>query len=247
MTDKANHDHLMIFQTLLFLSSVDFGLCEFEYKTRQRPRLVGSPFWIAPEVVCKKPYGYGVDIWSLGVCLVEIANRRIPDKSSSLRVCLFFFLSSSSWINLTRMVFCELSFLCCGDCSRCLWRRQKGDRIRWLNQMNGARPSRVSWTSCLFLIPNRDRLRPNFWNTGSSKGLTTARPCKTSSARSLSRTSSVFLCDPLFLSFFFFFSFFFSFPVSSLSFPSSHFYWDLSNATIAQIHSFPVSEIRSCK
>jgi len=74
---KSNADHRQ---------TVDFGLCEFEYKSKQKPRLVGSPYWIAPEVIAKRPYSYGVDIWSLGVCLVEIANRRVPDKSSSIRV-----------------------------------------------------------------------------------------------------------------------------------------------------------------
>ena len=38
--------------------------------------MVGSPFWIPPEMVLQKPHGYPADIWSFGICLLELANRK---------------------------------------------------------------------------------------------------------------------------------------------------------------------------
>ena len=39
---------------------------------------VGSPFWVAPEVLAGKRYCENVDTYSLGIVLFEIAARRRP-------------------------------------------------------------------------------------------------------------------------------------------------------------------------
>jgi len=47
--------------------------------------MVGSPFYMAPEVVAKKQRGPPADIWSFGITLIEMARRQPPNASSTIR------------------------------------------------------------------------------------------------------------------------------------------------------------------
>ncbi|EKF37744.1 protein kinase-like protein, putative [Trypanosoma cruzi marinkellei] len=40
--------------------------------------LIGSPFWMAPEVIRNEPYGTKADIWSVGCTVVEMLNGGTP-------------------------------------------------------------------------------------------------------------------------------------------------------------------------
>jgi len=67
---------------------IDFGLCEEIKRVVDAPRMVGSPYWMPPEIVVKAPYNEKVDVWSLGVTLLQLIDRRGFDLGNAIR-CLF--------------------------------------------------------------------------------------------------------------------------------------------------------------
>ena len=47
--------------------------------------MVGSPFWIPPEMIQRKEHGTPADIWSLGILCLEMAHGKPPNRDSALK------------------------------------------------------------------------------------------------------------------------------------------------------------------
>eukprot|EP00511_Aplanochytrium_stocchinoi_P012725 CAMPEP_0204885294 /NCGR_PEP_ID=MMETSP1349-20130617/12306_1 /ASSEMBLY_ACC=CAM_ASM_000710 /TAXON_ID=215587 /ORGANISM="Aplanochytrium stocchinoi, Strain GSBS06" /LENGTH=63 /DNA_ID=CAMNT_0052046681 /DNA_START=63 /DNA_END=251 /DNA_ORIENTATION=+ len=56
----------------------DFGVSRKFEPGLRRMSLVGSPYWMPPEIVLEKPYDFHADIWALGITVIELADGNPP-------------------------------------------------------------------------------------------------------------------------------------------------------------------------
>merc|ERR1719389_60166 len=61
------------------ISRVLDGTCAFA-KT-----VIGTPYYMSPEVCSERPYSWASDIWALGCVLYELFQLRVPFEASSIR------------------------------------------------------------------------------------------------------------------------------------------------------------------
>jgi len=66
---------------------IDFGLC-FDCSKGPRIEMVGSPFWMSPEMLRGEAHGKECDVFAFGICMVELANTKPPDAKNVKRAMM---------------------------------------------------------------------------------------------------------------------------------------------------------------
>ncbi|RVD93343.1 NEK kinase [Tubulinosema ratisbonensis] len=66
---------------------IEFKICDFSLSTqitslKNKTSIIGTPYYMAPEVIKRKGYDEKIDVWGLGVCLYELITLEKPFKGS---------------------------------------------------------------------------------------------------------------------------------------------------------------------
>lgn len=57
----------------------DFGFCaQISAELQKRKSLVGTPYWMSPEVISRQPYGTETDTWSFAIMVLEMIDGEPP-------------------------------------------------------------------------------------------------------------------------------------------------------------------------
>lgn len=64
----------------------DFGIARVLSNTREKAKtMVGTPYYLSPEIIENKPYNFASDMWSLGVVLYELCTLKPPFNAENLK------------------------------------------------------------------------------------------------------------------------------------------------------------------
>ena len=56
----------------------DFGISKIYQKNKMKGFRGGSTYWMAPEIIKREEYSYAIDVWSLGITCIELADYEPP-------------------------------------------------------------------------------------------------------------------------------------------------------------------------
>ena len=63
----------------------DFGIAKVLNNTRQKCKsMVGTPYYLSPEIISNLDYSFKTDIWSLGIILYELCALKPPFDGDSI-------------------------------------------------------------------------------------------------------------------------------------------------------------------
>lgn len=60
------------------LKLTDFGAANFLRDNECRQTFIGTPQYIAPEIVFEEPQSFATDVWSVGVLIYELTTNKLP-------------------------------------------------------------------------------------------------------------------------------------------------------------------------
>lgn len=106
------HSHLIVHCDIkmnnIFLNNIlqikigDFGLStQLEHKDALIKRVVGTPNYIAPEVLRGRGYSYSCDIWAIGVIMYALTYKKLPFESKCSKGTYKLILKNSYLIQET--------------------------------------------------------------------------------------------------------------------------------------------------
>ncbi|KAK5575600.1 hypothetical protein RB653_006733 [Dictyostelium firmibasis] len=67
---------------------IDFGLCASVEKGGSQ-HMVGSPYYMSPEMIRGEECSYPSDIWSFGICILELLFKKPPHRDSRLKAMFY--------------------------------------------------------------------------------------------------------------------------------------------------------------
>ena len=76
--------NVMMEDTSLNLKLIDFGFAKYYKPAALCDEQLGTPIFMAPEIINGKKYDAKVDIWSLGIMVLMMLTGKIPYKANSL-------------------------------------------------------------------------------------------------------------------------------------------------------------------
>jgi NIMA (never in mitosis gene a)-related kinase 1/4/5 len=78
-----------------FVKLGDFGVAKALEKTKDMAAtVVGTPYYLSPEIVQAQPYDYKTDVWSLGIILYEMCALTHPFNGTNLHTLALQIVSS---------------------------------------------------------------------------------------------------------------------------------------------------------